>query len=292
MREYRDADLAKSLADETGAPPTQHLGDKRTGQAAIAAAAAAAEHYLDISFIELARAAANPVARVIFGDRFPQGSGFMISDRLFLTNGHVVPNAGAAANFFAEFNFELDHLGRPKDVSVFYLDPDTLFFTSDETQLDFTVVAMGDRVLGTHDLADFGYCPLFDESDAHHLGDLANVIQHPDGKHKQIVLRENRLISKFDKVLHYVANTMQGSSGSPVFNDNWEVIAMHHWSRPHIETSWPDGRPVPEWAREGVRIGPILKTLREHWHTFSEAQQRLLDDVFRPDLRQPSGLNS
>ena len=28
--------------------------------------------------------------------------------------------------------------------------------------------------------------------------------------------------------MQYVTSTLNGSSGSPVFNDGWEVVALHH----------------------------------------------------------------
>jgi endonuclease G len=51
-------------------------------------------------------AAANAVGRVL-RDRRPQGSGFMVSDRLFLTNNHVIGCKESARQFLVEFNYEL-----------------------------------------------------------------------------------------------------------------------------------------------------------------------------------------
>ncbi len=33
--------------------------------------------------------------------------------------------------------------------------------------------------------------------------------------------------------VQYVADTMEGSSGSPVFNRKWEVVALHHSGTPY-----------------------------------------------------------
>jgi endonuclease G, mitochondrial len=67
---------------------------------------------------------------------------------------------------------------------------------------------------------------------SHSLGEVANIVQHPDGRLKEVVLRENRLVARLDTVLHYVADTEPGSSGSPVFNNQWQAIALHHWGGP------------------------------------------------------------
>jgi endonuclease G len=60
------------------------------------------------------------------------------------------------------------------------------------------------------------------------LTDFASIIEHPDGREKQISIRENKVINIDlpDSIL-YVSDTAVGSSGAPVFNDQWQVIALH-----------------------------------------------------------------
>ena len=52
--------------------------------------------FVGVSFLERGLKAARAVARVAFRDGRPQGSGFMVSDRLFLTNKHVLETAASA----------------------------------------------------------------------------------------------------------------------------------------------------------------------------------------------------
>jgi endonuclease G len=243
--------------------------------------------FVGISFLELARAAASTVGRVVFRDLQPQGSGFMISDRLFLTNNHVIAHSAEARQFLVEFNHELDVEGRPKATTRFELAPEELFLTNAEDQLDFTVVAIGERVSGAGDLLDFGYCPLIASGDKHVLGEFVNVVQHPEGNYKQVVLRENQLVTRFDTVLHYMADTMPGSSGSPVFNDQWEVIALHHWGEPFTEDVLPDGR---RDVNEGIRISAIVNALESEKRNVSRASQTLIEAALHPRLRRPSSL--
>ena len=96
------------------------------------------------------------------------------------------------------------------------------------------------------------------------LGELANIIQHPLRQPKQIVVRENTLVARDEtlKVLHYLADTEHGSSGSPVFNNQWEAIALHHWGGPHLEIRGIDGRPLRRDINEGIRISAIVGSLR------------------------------
>ncbi|MDQ3624460.1 MAG: serine protease, partial [Verrucomicrobiota bacterium] len=186
-----------------------------------------APDFLNVAFLETAVAAAGTVARVAYADRRPQGSGFMVSDRLFLTNNHVISSAAAARQFVLEFDYQLDYRGQPREATRFGLAPEVFFLTSPETELDFTLIAIGRRLEGRGELGSYGYTPLLARDDKHVLGELVNVVQHPEGNFKQAVIRENQLVARLKTVLHYVADTMPGSSGSPVFNDQWEVVALH-----------------------------------------------------------------
>ena len=49
-------------------------------------------------------------------------------------------------------------------------------------------------------------------------------VQHPDGKEKQIALRNNEIIDNdLPDALINQSDTAQGSSGAPVFNNEWQV---------------------------------------------------------------------
>ncbi|MFE8005330.1 trypsin-like serine peptidase [Streptomyces sp. NPDC057418] len=123
------------------------------------------------------------------------------------------------------------------------------------------------------------------------MGEFVNIIQHPRGEPKQLALRENQVIDMLDEFVHYACDTREGSSGSAIFNDQWEVAALHHSAIPKTDT---EGRPLsvdgtvwtPEagedqlaWkANEGVRISRVLRALREV--PLTGAAARLRDEVF------------
>ncbi|MBV9787950.1 MAG: DNA/RNA non-specific endonuclease [Chloroflexi bacterium] len=244
--------------------------------------------FVGVSFLELARNAANAVARVVFRNGQPLGSGFMISDQLFLTNNHVIASREDCRELLIEFNRELGTDRRPKPVTQFALDPARFFATNPEDDLDFTVVAVGERVRGSADLDSFGCCPLLATDDKHILGEFVNVIQHPDGDYKQVVLRENLLVARLDTVLHYLADTQPGSSGSPVFNDQWEVIALHHWGEPFREIELPNGQPVQREVNEGIRISAIVRSLKERLSMIDATEQQLLALALDAHRRRPA----
>lgn len=170
--------------------------------------------FLPVSFFAVGRAASRSVARVAFRNGDPQGTGFMVSPRLFLTNQHVINDASHAKSFVLEFENELDAKKAKRRITRFNID--TTFFLADpEDDLDFALMAVGSKIDGPRELADFGFLPLFDTPDKHIKGAFVNVIQHPDGRPKETVVRENRIVHRTATTLIYGSDTLPGSSGSP-----------------------------------------------------------------------------
>lgn len=54
-----------------------------------------------------------------------------------------------------------------------------------------------------------------------------NIIQHPLGGPKKIGVRSNIARSADNDAVRYFTDTDFGSSGSPVCDDNWQVVALH-----------------------------------------------------------------
>src|SRR5262245_57981505 len=237
--------------------------------------------FVGVAFFDRGRRAANSVARVAFESGRGWGSGFMVADRLFLTNHHVIPTPEAARDLRVEFDFELDVRDNPLGKTSFTFDPAVLFVTDPVEGLDFTLIALGERVAGTRELSYYGYCPLSDAPDKHAIGEVVNIIQHPKGRYKEVVLRENRLVASADEALHYVADTEPGSSGSPVFNNQWQPIALHHWGGPFHSVVDDKGKRVPREVNEGIRVSSIVAKIKSRRNSLPEQQRAVVDDAFR-----------
>ena len=126
-----------------------------------------------------------------------------------------------------EFNFQDDLAGRPLASVVFDLEPEAFFVT--DARLDYSLVAVAEGSISDDAaLGQFGWNRLIEEQGKAIVGVHVNVIQHPNGEPKQLALRENRIVDELEDFLHYETDTAPGSSGSPVFNDQWEVVALHH----------------------------------------------------------------
>src|SRR5262249_32673718 len=73
-------------------------------------------------------------------------------------------------------------------------------------------------------------------------------------------------------------------SGSPVFNDDWELVALHHWGHPFLEQKDEKGKPLPQNVNEGVRVSALYNFLQGKLdsNTLPAAQKALLAEVLAP----------
>ncbi|MDN3437319.1 DNA/RNA non-specific endonuclease [Planococcus sp. APC 3900] len=200
------------------------------------------------------------------------GTGFLVAPNLLLTNNHVLETSEAAMYAVAEFNYEDDVHFMPRDIISFRLDPEALFITDEA--LDFTLVAVEENNQHAIPLTNFGYLPLLPKPGKILEGEYVTIIQHPNGGPKAITIRENEVKFISSDFVHYVSDTEPGSSGSPVFNDQWVVVALHH-------AGIPDPNDPTKWiANEGIRISSIIQHLSEARSSLEEEHSReLLDQL-------------
>lgn len=218
---------------------------------------------LPVSYLDQARLAARAVGRVVNGAGQPIGTAVLVPHGLLLTNHHVIPSITIAWSHLVEFDYETDANGAERPRTTFRLDPGAFFVTFEANDLDATLVAVGERVSGPATLDELGHVAMSGAADKHAVGEFVTVIQHPSGSHKQIALRENRIIGRGRNgtTLHYGADTLAGSSGSPVFNDQLVMVALHHAGGPHNDLVLEDGSAVPAQSNEGIRVSAIVSRL-------------------------------
>lgn len=147
-------------------------------------------------------------------------TGFLVSDDLLLTNNHVFPNERWADGVSVRFDYEQDRQGLAKAPSVFALKPEIKFVTN--VALDYTLIYV-DGKPGKK----FGYIDIARPGRAD-LNMRANIIQHPNLGFKKIAIRNNEIRFLSEEVIQYITDTEHGSSGSPVFDDQWDIIGLHY----------------------------------------------------------------
>ncbi|BAH53692.1 DNA/RNA non-specific endonuclease [Rhodococcus opacus] len=236
--------------------------------------------FVGARYLDAGVAAARSIGRVNIRDARGAlqgyGTGFLVSPTLLLTNHHVLPDADTARSSVIEFDYQDGVDGKPRPVQMFPLDP-ARFFLADRER-DFALVAVGAEP-GT--LAQFGFNPLIQAEGKAVIGEFVTIVQHPRGDKKQIALRENRIVDIPERFLHYSADTEPGSSGSPVFNDQWEVVALHHAS-----VRAPQHTEFGGVLNEGVRISRILEYVRAQ--NLTPPCRDLVDEVLGAERAAPA----
>ncbi|KQN97099.1 DNA/RNA non-specific endonuclease [Paenibacillus sp. Leaf72] len=228
-----------------------------------------------LHYLEKGLRVAKSICRIVIKDGNGRnegfGTGFMVAPNLLLTNNHVLPDKDYALSSRAQFNYEVDENFNPRTVQEFQLSPNQLYITNKD--LDYTLVAIQGMSAEGVDIQEFGFLPLIKQTGKALLGEYVSIIQHPKGDFKAVVLRENQITDILDNFIHYSADTEPGSSGSTVFNDQWQVIALHHSSVPDPNH---DGQFI---ANEGVRVSSILADIDTQKSVLTNAQRELLSKV-------------
>lgn len=97
-------------------------------------------------------------------------------------------------------------------------------------------------------------------------GNRLNIVQCPSGGPLRYAIRNNFFVGpgRGSQHIRYLTDTLQGSSGSPVFDDRWQVIAMHRGHR-RVDPSMFEGEPatdgIVKFHNEGILLADILDDL-------------------------------
>lgn len=208
------------------------------------------------------------------------GTGFLVSPWLLMTNHHVLDSVETAAGTTAWFRYVEDEDGSSQPTKV-ALQPERCFVTSPAEDLDFTIVAVA-PVADKPPSETFGFIALHGGVGKIVKGQPVNVIQHPQGRHREVTLRNNTFSGPIvdaqgvenPKYLLYDADTEPGSSGAPLLSDSWELIGLHHASEQQrnaqgqfvdldgnvADANTPESKRI--WvANRGIRISAIVKDL-------------------------------
>ena len=212
--------------------------------------------FLPVEFMETGLRRVRAVVRI----KHPEGkhgTGFLTDDNLLITNNHVIPSREVAAIVKAEFHYDTQDMAPQQ----YDLDAAGGFATSPKEQDDWTAV----RIKGD---------PQKDSQDQYPIQPIklvrlpagepavpgpAFIIQHPAGGPKQLALYNNMLVHADERRIQYKTDTLEGSSGSPVFDVQWRVIGLHH------SGGWLPKNPntmKAEYANEGIHINVVLDGLK------------------------------
>lgn len=171
-----------------------------------------------ISYLEIGLARSRSVVKVRRADG-GAGTGFLISGDMLITNNHVLPDAAVARSATALFNYQETASGLSATVDERRLAPDAWFRTSVED--DWSAVRVDGNPQATWGALDLAPTTV-------KTGDRVNIIQHPGGLQKRVSIYSNVVAFVGGNRVQYLTDTEPGSSGSPVFDKEWNVVALHH----------------------------------------------------------------
>jgi len=185
------------------------------------------------------------------------GTGFLIKGEVLhtqwqgktvlITNAHVVsndPTDEATSHLDAVAYFELRGGIQSRFTEILW--------HSKKTELDITVLAL------EKELAIDTNFPIARSMPKNNPESQIYVIGHPNGGTLAFSLQDNELINYDNSHIWYRTPTEGGSSGSPIFNSQWELIGVHHKGG---ASSAPLASGEVINANEGVQWSSIINSI-------------------------------
>lgn len=200
------------------------------------------------------------------------GTAWLITPELAVTNHHVVnarhPNEPEssqadltlqAAHALLYFDFD-DPAMLPSPVGVAKLE-------ALDATLDYAILRLAQRQPPSRRPLRVKTAAIPDRAPV-------NIIQHPQGGPKRVACRNNLVTAASPTELRYFTDTEAGSSGAPVFDDTWHVVALHRASVDVTNVSF-QGKSTA-WVNLGTPLGAIFQDLQQRtpmlWQELQAAQ--------------------
>jgi endonuclease G len=200
---------------------------------------------------------ANSVCKITFAGRPSEecGTGVLIAPNLVLTNYHVLSleeesdlNAIARSAHF-EFGYVSPKFGEAaRTQSLKAVDCKPVLSSSPIRELDYALLRLNSD-------ENFKVEPVSFNVSSHLMPrSPLNILQHPEGHEMKVSLSNNGVVKTNEAkgLVLYVNPTKRGSSGSPCFDQEWKLVALHHKEKP---TSFGS-------VREGILFSAIYPQIQ------------------------------
>ena len=189
------------------------------------------------------------------GPTAPQGygTGFLVSPRLVLTNNHVLTDAAVAGASRVEFDFQEGIDGKLQSSIFVDFDPAAFFVPTRR----WISAWSPSRATSARSLPTAGTgCPQPRARSSSASTSASSSIRAASESNSRCGRTRSSTCSTTSPLR---TDTSPGSSGSPVFNDQWEIVALHHSGVPKKDAQGRilarDGGLHPEHGREPDRLG-------------------------------------
>lgn len=190
------------------------------------------------------------------------GTGWLIGTKHLITNHHVINARTDGEAPASSDDFELQARGA---VAQFDYDDENVegeklaiaALSATDAQLDYALLELDRQPVERKPLPIWAR-PI-DLTSGMRLP--VNIIQHPGGHPKQIAIRNNLAAALENGELRYFTDTAEGSSGSPVCNDRWQVLALHKASTMSYGKYNYQGKDTA-WINVGTTMARIIEDLQ------------------------------
>jgi tetratricopeptide (TPR) repeat protein len=189
----------------------------------------------------------------------PVGTGFLVdgpslNPRLpvvvLITNAHVIPKVVAPEKAEVTFRAIADSAQRYRVMRLLWSSP--------IEALDATIVQLDGWP------AEASRCPIAAQRPQLDTKPPPRsfIIGHPSGTDQVMLsVSDNMLLDADETRVHYRTPTERGSSGSPVFDHEWNLIALHHAGLEDMPRL--HGKPGTYPANEGIWIDNLIAALEQ-----------------------------
>jgi hypothetical protein len=231
---------------------------------------------------------------VALGNATSYGTGFLVGPDVVVTNYHVAEpvimgeqgkttasgRSGTAKDVVLRFDYKRTEEGVVNPGSAFALAANWLVDSSPvseadlkggrdrlptEEELDFALLRVerpcGDEPIGSAEpgAQKRGWVAVPEAAPDFVADSPLFILQHPDAAPLKLALDTNAVIdvNANGTRVFYRTNTEPGSSGSPCFDQNWQLVGLHHSGDPNFD------RINPAQFNRGIPIAAIRRLLAE-----------------------------
>lgn len=209
------------------------------------------------------------------------GTGFLVGPDLVLTNYHVIDGVSSGASISLLFDHKvLDDGSTLNPGTAYKLANEWLVHSSPHSkvdlqhepksgeprpdELDYALLRVAGRagedqvsydgVTGEHAPQRGWIRPPENLDYDFSVNKVLFILQHPAGKPMKLTVNTVRGFNANRTRLTYLNDTEPGASGSPCFNGNWELVALHHSGDPAAVANY----------NEGIPLAAIVSNLKQH----------------------------
>lgn len=197
--------------------------------------------WYDVGFLQRIIEQAKSVCRVDLPAFNISATAVLIAPRLVLTNYHVLKvneddNIETyAKNVRLNFGcFSLDD-GKETTSKSFYLDTQKpILASSPVSKLDYVLLQIESDLTQTLNLDDNKITPTqWNINTNLSKTEGINILQHPNGESMKLSITCDGITGVYPQsgLVQYINKTAGGSSGSPCFNEQGQLVALHHAQR-------------------------------------------------------------